>query len=220
MPAPAIGTVIDGYRFMGGNPNDQKAWKRVDMAKAQPPAPGQRPQIDPDRFRREQDSLRSIEDAKGRTNWLRTGLIGGWTREIPGSPAYNLDKDLEPLRSRTVLGEMAQMRQGSAVGATGLGAMDRGEREMLAAAEGSLDIGQSEGQIDKNLDRLGSAIRARSPGVSRDNPIPIRGPEDMVGLPEGAWLRTPQGQIIQRRRNAQPQAGKTQGQGWKILGVE
>ena len=29
LPIPAVGSVIDGYRFLGGNPNDQKNWEQV-----------------------------------------------------------------------------------------------------------------------------------------------------------------------------------------------
>lgn len=29
MPGPQIGTVVDGYRFKGGNPNDAGAWEQV-----------------------------------------------------------------------------------------------------------------------------------------------------------------------------------------------
>jgi len=39
MPAPAPGAVIDGYRFKGGNPNDQASWEPVSGA---PDGVGQR----------------------------------------------------------------------------------------------------------------------------------------------------------------------------------
>lgn len=33
MPAPAVGAVVDGYRFKGGNPRDKGAWERVGPVK-------------------------------------------------------------------------------------------------------------------------------------------------------------------------------------------
>jgi hypothetical protein len=174
-----------------------------------------RPQLDPQAFRRAQDSLSAIEDAKGRTNWLRTGWVGGMTAQIPGSPAFNLDRDLDTLKARTAFDELQAMRKASSTGGA-LGNVTEKELALLQAAEANLDVGQTEGQIDKNLDRLRGTVGSRMPGLTRDNPIPIKGPEDMVNVPEGAWLRTPDGSLIQRRRGK----AKSEGGGWKVLSVE
>lgn len=34
MPAPAVGAVVDGYRFKGGNPRDKASWERIGPVKA------------------------------------------------------------------------------------------------------------------------------------------------------------------------------------------
>lgn len=34
MPAPAVGAVVDGYRFKGGNPRERGSWERVGPVKA------------------------------------------------------------------------------------------------------------------------------------------------------------------------------------------
>lgn len=40
MPVPKVGAVVDGYRFLGGNPNDQNSWKAAAPVPAPAPKPG------------------------------------------------------------------------------------------------------------------------------------------------------------------------------------
>lgn len=151
-------------------------------------------------FRRASDTAAAIDDAQGRTNFFRTGVIGGLTQGIPGSPAFNLDKDLDTLKARTAFDELAAMRKASPTGAA-LGAVSDTEMRLLQAAEANLDVGQGERQIDKNLGRMRQTVTARNPGVSAQNPIDL-GNIDPATLPDGVYFRTADGAVYRQKRGA------------------
>lgn len=167
------------------------------------------PAIDPQGFRRSQDSIQAIDDAKNRTNWLRTGWIGGATSGIAGSPAYNLDKDLDTLKARTAFEELAAMRRASPTGGA-LGNVTEKELALLQASEANLDVGQGERQIDRNLDRMRGTITARTPGLDRSNPIVLTS-ENKTSIPPGAYFRAPDGKVYKHTPGAGPAGGKASG---------
>lgn len=158
---------------------------------------------DPNAFRRAKDSLAAIDDAKSRSNWLRTGLVGGLTQDWKGSPAYNLDKDLDTLKARASFDELQAMRAASPTGGA-LGGIAVEELKMLQAAEANLDVGQGEGQLDKNLERVRASVKGRTPGLDMANPIPTKLAADRDALPRGAYYVDAQGNV---RRNDNGNAG-------------
>jgi len=153
--------------------------------------------VNPQAFRRSQDSLKAIQDAKGRANWLTTGWIGGMTAPIPGSPAYNLDKDLDTLKARTAFEELAAMRAASPTGGA-LGNVTEKELALLQAAEANTDVGQGREQLTANLDRLGASITRRTPGLTLDAPADLTDGRSRATLPTGAYYLDPQRNV---RRN-------------------
>jgi hypothetical protein len=168
-------------------------------------------------FRRASDTASAIDDAQRRTNVFRTGMIGGWTQGIPGSPAFNLDKDLDTLKARTAFDELAAMRKASPTGAA-LGAVSDTEMRLLQAAEANLDVGQSESQIDKNLGRMRQTVVARNPGVSIENPVDLNN-IDPATLPDAAYFRGPDGVVYRQKRGAGAPGSVRGGRGGPPPGV-
>lgn len=111
-----------------------------------------------------------------------TGITAQVTGGLFGTPAINLDAALEPVRAATVLDAMAEARKGSAVGATGFGALDRGERAMLASSKGSLSAAQDPEGILQSLENIDRIVRS---GLAREAGYDPRSPEGaaMFGLP-------------------------------------
>lgn len=151
----------------------------------------------PETFRREKDTLNSLNDAEQRSGMFTTGLVGGFLRKVPGTPAYQLDSDVDTLKARSAFGELQSMRNSSPTGGA-LGAISEGELKLLQAASANLDTGQGERQFDKNLGRLRSGVTARTPGLTLENPIDLSSGHSRQPVPRGAYYTDPQGNI---RRN-------------------
>lgn len=188
--------------FEGQTATNPKTGQKIEYRKGRwvpigQPSAGGAPAVNPDTFRRARDSVSAIDDATKRTNWFRTGLVGGLTANLPGSPAYNLDRDLDTLKARTAFDELAAMRRASPTGGA-LGAISDRELSLLQASEANLDVGQGERQIDRNLGRMRQTVVSRTPGVTPDNPIDLSGGQSRTSIPRGAYYRDPQGNI---RRN-------------------
>jgi hypothetical protein len=195
MPAPKY---YEGQEFVSDDPSKPTLVYRKGRFFPKEAAGG----VDQQAFRRAQDSVSAIDDATKRTNWLRTGAIGGLTQHIPGSPAYNLDKDLDTLKARTAFNELAAMRAASPTGAA-LGAVSDTEMRLLQASEANLDVGQGEAQLDRNLNRMRGTIAGRVPGVDQSNPVDVQG---TAQLPEGAFFRRG-GKVYRQKKGAGPTGG-------------
>lgn len=174
-----------------------------------PPAPAQGQ--DHNIFRRQQDTVSAIDDAKKRTNWFRTGTVGGMSKEWPGFPSYNLDKDLDTLKARTAFEELAAMRRSSPSGGA-LGAISEGEMRLLQASEANLDVGQGEEQLDKNLDRMRRTATGRTQGLDASNPITLT-TENQKSIPDGAYFRTPDGKVYRHKAGSGPPGGSKEPSG-------
>lgn len=168
------------------------------------PGPGKGSNIPaPEQFRREADTLTAIQDAEKRSGFFTTGLVGGALRKVAGTPAYQLESDVETLKARAAFGELASMRAASPTGGA-LGAISEKELALLQAASANLDTGQGEKQFDKNLGRLRTGVAARTPGLTVENPIDLASGGSRQPVPRGAFYRDPQGNV---RRNDNGDAG-------------
>lgn len=157
-----------------------------------------------------------------------TGIPAQITGGLFGSPAKDLEGALEPIRSDVVLDAMAQARIGSAVGATGFGALDRGERAMLASSRGSLAGDQSPEKLLESLDNIDRIVRiglAREAGYDPYSPegaamfgLPM--PETTADLPlpstgdvtTGRWDKRPELAGIDAAVTSMIKAGRSAGQ--------
>lgn len=215
-----------GYEVQDAN--GQKAWwdgKKLTpldergYQMKRPPPPGGNASVDSNIFRRAQDSVTAIDDATKRTNWFRTGTVGGISAKIPGSPAFNLDKDLDTLKARTAFEELAAMRSapGNVTGGA-LGNVTERELAMLQASEANLDVGQGEEQIDRNLGRMRRTVTGRTPGLDPSNPIVLT-EANRNNMPDGAYFKAGDGKVYRHTKGAGFGGKAAQSRGGQDSGV-
>ena len=188
-PAPD-GTVIqmgDGsLRLKKGD-----AW--VPTADGVTPIPTQR------EFNRDKDTVRALNDVRNKTGFWTSGFVGGNLAEIKGTPQYDLDANIDTIKARSAFGELTAMKR---AGST-LGSVTETELALLQAANANMDLGQSEKQLDANLERFGQAIEGYTPGLTPAQPIKLKtGSRELI--PRGAYYEDPQGNI---RQNLNGNAG-------------
>ena len=212
MAAPTVGAIVDGYRFLGGDPNDQASWQpagveEIAQAKAQGAALGKAgPKVvDQNGFNAAAVQLKDLRGARDAAGFLNTGLIGalsagneGVWKGIPGTPGYNLNKELGTIKARIMLANMRNMQRQSPTGSTGMGQLSNAEGETLRSTVAPLDVGLPAGELRQNLDRVREDTIRNQPGLVVDNPYDLSGGQSRSTIPRGAYYRDPQGNI---RRN-------------------
>lgn len=110
-------------------------------------------------------SIRQLDNAVNVLNDLSsiqnnaTGFVGGLTRGIPGTAAYDLNQSLEPVRAILSFENLQEMRRNSTTGGA-LGSIAVRELELLGNTVRSLDTAQSPQQ-------LASAIRETRSQLTR-----------------------------------------------------
>lgn len=97
--------------------------------------------------------LTSIDEAIGQISSTNTGFAGNLTRQVGGTPAYNLNRTIDTIKSNIGFQALQAMREASPTGGA-LGQVAVQELNMLQATLGSLDIGQSATQLKANLTKI------------------------------------------------------------------
>lgn len=120
---------------------------------------------------------------------------------IAGTPGYNLDKTLLPIRSNTMIRNMQALKAASPTGATGMGSMSNAEGETLKSTDAALDIGQSKDQLLKELDTYKTALIRHSPGLHPSNPIQF-GSMPPAEIPQGAYFTDAAGRVFTNKKGA------------------
>lgn len=241
---PPIGTVIqteggsysifNGKDFVPARQNgnswavDQDAMDRMGIGKA--PAP-----VDQNAFNDAANQLKDVRGARESvtgfweapikgiplpaTIMSNTGLVGALTRGIPGSPGYNLDRDLGTIRSRLLLQNLSRLKRQSPTGSTGLGPLSNAEGETLKTTVAALDTGLPAGQLRQNLDRVREQTLLDQPGLTPDTAYDLSGGQSRNTIPRGAYYRDKSGNIRINKngdggnpiyRAAQPTQGASQ----------
>lgn len=108
-----------------------------------------------------QETLNDIERQIGFVNEAKSMTESYWPQDavilhplmkfVPGSDAKYLEKLTETLQSRIARDTLMELREGSAVGATGLGALNLKELELLQNALGNLDPTVGDARFRKQL---------------------------------------------------------------------
>tara|TARA_B110000208_G_scaffold92265_1_gene116097 strand:+ start:315 stop:1901 length:1587 start_codon:yes stop_codon:yes gene_type:complete len=93
-----------------------------------------------------------INEAKNLLGGLPDAIFHPLMRFVPSSDAKYLEVLTENLKSRIGVQELMSLREGSAVGATGLGALNLKELEMLQTALGRLDPTVGDKRFREQLD--------------------------------------------------------------------
>lgn len=97
----------------------------------------------------------TVDGALKRLGKGEAGYIGKTMSEVPGTKAYDLARDIETIKANLGFQELAEMRANSPTGGA-LGAIAVQELTALQSTVANLDIGQSEGQLRKNLQKIKS----------------------------------------------------------------
>ncbi|MEE9532748.1 MAG: hypothetical protein V3W52_17350 [Syntrophobacteria bacterium] len=105
-------------------------------------------------------ALANIDTAIGQAGNLgTTGFVGGLTSAIPGTPAFDLNQSLQPVRALISFKALNDMRAASPTGGA-LGNVTERELALLSSTMGSLEQGQSTPQLVDNLRRVQVIMRS------------------------------------------------------------
>lgn len=169
------------------------------------------PRIDQKTFESARATLEDVRKIRPRVGFFTSGMLGAAQAGNPeatgmwankegwkGTPGYDLASDIKTLQGRNVINELGALKAGSPTGASGFGSLSGSEGTLLKSTIGNLDIGQSEQQLRRNLDRAQELTTRMFPGVSPDNPFDLGSGESRSTIPNGAYYRDPEGNL---RRN-------------------
>ncbi|HDS1146366.1 MULTISPECIES: D-Ala-D-Ala carboxypeptidase family metallohydrolase [Stenotrophomonas] len=95
----------------------------------------------------------SLDKALGLVSPYSTGFVGARSRDVEGSPSYNLAAELETIKANLGFDRLQQMRDSSPTGGA-LGAIAVQELVALQSTIANLDPNQSEAQIRDNIERV------------------------------------------------------------------
>mgnify|MGYP001603488631 CR=1 FL=1 len=112
--------------------------------------------ISPYQTERGRRNLQSVDELVPRVSDKTVGL-GSYANLIRGTDAYNFKSDLDTLKANVAFGELTAMREASKTGGA-LGQVSDREAQLLQAALGSLDPGQSPENFTKNLNKIKDSI--------------------------------------------------------------
>lgn len=96
---------------------------------------------------------KKIVDVLPRISSVSSGITGGVSKYVPGTPAYNLARDIDTIKANIGFQTLQAMREASPTGGA-LGQVAVQELEMLQATLGSLDVGQGPAQLKENLNNV------------------------------------------------------------------
>jgi multidrug efflux pump subunit AcrA (membrane-fusion protein) len=112
--------------------------------------------------------LEKLAQARRLVSNFSTGY-GSLLSGLPTTDARSLKGILGPegtIGSQILLRTMDELRQGSAAGATGLGAMDRNENATLKSSISSLDLGRSPEEVLQSINEILTSVKSRYSSVS------------------------------------------------------
>ena len=92
------------------------------------------------------------------TPFWTTGFVGNMLRDVGGTPAKNLDELTTTIKANIGFDRLQRMRDESPTGGA-LGQVAVQELEALQASLGSLELGQTDDQLLRNLNRLETQYR-------------------------------------------------------------
>lgn len=101
---------------------------------------------------------KTLEEAENRLSAFNTGVVGQALRGVGGTPAFDLNELLKPVRTNIFTAELDQMRANSPTGGA-VGNVTDVEGNKFESALGSLDIAQSKGQLLDQIENVRNARR-------------------------------------------------------------
>ena len=103
------------------------------------------------------DEIKQATDIINANPNLTTGLVGGISNAIPGTPAYRLAQKLKTIKANIGFDKLQSMRENSPTGGA-LGQVSDFENRQLQAVQGALEQAQAPQDILYNLARLQAII--------------------------------------------------------------
>lgn len=97
--------------------------------------------------------LGTVNDAINQVSFASSGFLGAQSRNVGGTPAYNLERTINTIKANLAFEELAKMRAASKTGGA-LGSITERELDLLGATVANLDVGQSEAQLRANLEDI------------------------------------------------------------------
>jgi hypothetical protein len=134
-----------------------------------------------------------VDEALGKTGFFSTGLTGAVLGNVPGTNAYDLDKTIDTIKANLGFDKLQAMREASPTGGA-LGQVAVQELNSLQAVIASLEKGQSEPVLRKNLAQVKKHYEAWKQAVMQDqaggqpvpsptpNPAPSPNNNDPLGI--------------------------------------
>lgn len=92
----------------------------------------------------------AIDKALSQASWATTGMLGGATAGLGGTPAYDLARTLDTIKANIGFDELQTMRDNSPTGGA-LGQVTERELAFLQSTIASIEQAQSEDQLRANL---------------------------------------------------------------------
>ncbi len=97
--------------------------------------------------------ITDVQSAQGLVTGTTTGVVGKGAAFVPGTTAYDLQQSLLTLKANLGFDRLQQMRDASPTGGA-LGQVAVQELQALQATVGSLELGQSKAELQKNLNKI------------------------------------------------------------------
>ena len=126
-----------------GGPADTKAGKEAEALKKR----------EQGALARAEQVMNAAKSAIDKTGYFTAGIGSVGLRNIPGTAAYDLRKKVDEIKANIGFAELQAMREASPTGGA-LGQVAVQELEMLQSVLGSLDTGQSPGQLSAALNKV------------------------------------------------------------------
>jgi hypothetical protein len=133
-----------------------------------------------------------IESGEGAPSWSPFHGIGG-------TPGYNLNAKIQPVRSNATLNAIKEAKSGSAEGSSPFAKVTNYEAQILQSKDAMLDTRQSQDQFVDEVNAAKTALIRHTPGLHPSNPIDLS-TVDPNDVPEGAYWRAPNGTVYQQRK--------------------
>ncbi len=152
-----------------------------------------------------------IQRAKGKVNAWSTGLVGGMTENLPGSPARSLAADLAPLQANEFISGTLELRQNSPTGA-GVGNQSDAEGRRFEGRNMSFDIGQPGTDMRYGLNKLEESYGRHTPGLTQANPFTLT-EGNREEIPQSAYFRAGDGNVYRNQRGAGYKPAKPKAKG-------
>lgn len=99
------------------------------------------------------DTIDTVVSQVNSNPTFTTGTLGDWSKQVAGTPGYDVYQNLLTIKSNIGFDKLAEMRANSPTGGA-LGQVSDTEEALLQAVDGALAQGQSKSQFLKNLARV------------------------------------------------------------------